>query len=68
MLTVVVSTLVKFLPSDILGEENVEDPEVRAASTKEFGLDQPIYIQYTERVGRLIQGDLGSSETQHLYR
>ena len=65
---VVVTTLLKLLPSDIIGEEDVKDPEVRAASTKESGLDQPIYIEYAKRVGRLIQGDLGSPETQHLYR
>ena len=65
VLTVVVFTFVQLLPGDIIdvmiGEEDVEDPEVRAALTKEFGLDQPIYIQYAKWVGRLMQGDLGTS-------
>ncbi len=65
VLTVVVFTFVQLLPGDIIGvmigEEDVEDPEVRAALTKEFGLHQPIYIQYAKWVRRLMQGDLGTS-------
>ena len=57
----VVFTFVQLLPGDIIdtmiGEEDVEDPEVRAALEKEFGLDQPVYVQYAKWLGRAIQGE-----------
>ena len=65
VLTVVVFTFVQLLPGDIIdtmiGEEDVEDPEVRAALEKEFGLDQPVYVQYAKWLGRAIQGEFGKS-------
>tara|TARA_A100001037_G_C15135347_1_gene630832 strand:+ start:545 stop:1495 length:951 start_codon:yes stop_codon:yes gene_type:complete len=65
VLTVVVFTFVQLLPGDIIdtmiGEEDVEDPEVRAALEKEFGLDQPVYVQYVKWLGRAIQGEFGKS-------
>ena len=45
----------------MIGEEDVEDPEVRIALTKELGLDQPLYVQYGKWIGRILQGDLGKS-------
>ena len=43
VLTVVVFLFVQLLPGDIIdimiGEEGIEDPEVRIALTKELGLD-----------------------------
>jgi len=62
VLTVVVFLFVQLLPGDIMiGEEDVEDPEVRIALTKELGLDQPLYVQYGKWIGRILQGDLGKS-------
>ena len=65
VLTVVVFTFVQLLPGDIIdtmiGEEDVEDPELRAALEKEFGLDQPVYVQYAKWLGRAIQGEFGKS-------
>ena len=65
VLTVVVFTFVQLLPGDIIdtmiGEEDVEDPEVRAALEKEFGLDQPVYVQYAKWLGRAVPGEFGKS-------
>lgn len=53
------------LPGDVIdvlaGEEDIEDPEVRAALEKEFGLDQPIYVQYLVWAGRISRGNFGKS-------
>jgi peptide/nickel transport system permease protein len=47
---------------DVLsGEENIEDPEVRAALEKEFGLDKPIYVQYLVWLGNVVRGNFGKS-------
>ena len=61
VLTVLVFTVVQLLPGDIIDVMIGEDPEARAALTKEFGLDQPFNIQCAKWAGRLMQGDLGTS-------
>jgi peptide/nickel transport system permease protein len=65
VLTVVVFGFIQLLPGDIIdtmmGEEDIEDPEVRAALEKEFGLDQPIYVQYGKWLYRAMKGDFGKS-------
>lgn len=65
ILSMIVYSFIHFLPGDVIdvlaGEEDIEDPEVRAALEKEFGLDQPIYIQYLTWLGRVLQGDFGKS-------
>ena len=65
VLTVVVFTFVQMLPGDIIdhmmGEEDIEDPEVRAALEEEFGLNDPIFLQYGKWIGRVLQGDLSKS-------
>ncbi|MDP6389660.1 MAG: ABC transporter permease [Alphaproteobacteria bacterium] len=65
VVTVVVFSFVELLPGDIvetlIGEEDVEDPEVRKALIEEFGLDQPIYVRYGKWLYRVVQGDLGKS-------
>lgn len=45
----------------MLGANSTASPAVRAAITKDFGLDQSLLIQYMEFLGRLLQGDLGRS-------
>jgi ABC-type dipeptide/oligopeptide/nickel transport system permease component len=44
----------------ITGERDVS-PAVRAAVTKKFGLDKPIYVQYGKYMVLLVQGDMGDS-------
>ncbi|MWV64876.1 ABC transporter permease subunit [Halorubrum sp. JWXQ-INN 858] len=36
-------------------------PELRAQIARNLGLDQPIYVQYAQYLGGLIQGDMGYS-------
>lgn len=65
LVSIIVFSFVHFLPGDVIdmlaGEEGIEDPEVRAALEKEFGLDKPIYIQYFVWLGRVVQGNFGKS-------
>lgn len=66
ILTIVVFAFVHALPGDVIdtltsGDEDVTDPEVRAALTKEYGLDKPIYIQYGNWLVRILHGDFGTS-------
>ena len=65
ILTVVVFGFVQALPGDIIdalaGQDAAEDPQVRAALEKEFGLDQPIYVQYGHWLGHIAVGDFGKS-------
>jgi len=65
LLSVMVFGFVHALPGSIVdtlaGEEAAEDPEVRKALEKEFGLDEPIYVQYGLWLGKLLRGDLGKS-------
>lgn len=65
VLSVMVFGFVHALPGDIIdtlaGEEAVEDPEVRKALEKEFGLDRPIYVQYGVWLGKVMRGDFGNS-------
>ncbi|MDF0729488.1 ABC transporter permease [Pseudomonas entomophila] len=41
-------------------------PESIEATRREYGLDQPLPVQYLLYLGRLLQGDLGMSYSQHL--
>jgi peptide/nickel transport system permease protein len=45
--------------SAILGERAT--PETRAALSKAFGLDQPVWVQYLKFLGRAAHGDFGVS-------
>jgi peptide/nickel transport system permease protein len=57
ILSIIVFSFVHLLPGDVIdvlaGEEDIQDPEVRAALEKEFGLDKPIYIQYLVWLGNV---------------
>jgi peptide/nickel transport system permease protein len=65
VLTVVVFLFVHLLPGDVIdalaGAEDREDPEVRAALEKEFGLDKPLHVQYFVWLGNVLQGEFGKS-------
>jgi peptide/nickel transport system permease protein len=65
ILSIIVFSFVHLLPGDVIdvlaGEEDIQDPEVRAALEKEFGLDKPIYIQYLVWLGNVLRGNFGKS-------
>lgn len=65
VLTVVVFAFVQLLPGDVIdtlvGDEEAEDPIIRAALMEEYGLDKPIYVQYGIWLGKALQGDFGKS-------
>jgi peptide/nickel transport system permease protein len=65
ILSIVVFSMVHFLPGDVIdvlaGEESINDPEVRAALEKEYGLDKPVYVQYLVWFGKVLRGDFGKS-------
>ncbi len=44
-----------------LGQSAYSDPTIVAAFEKEFGLDQPVPVQYIKYVQNLVQGNLGIS-------
>jgi peptide/nickel transport system permease protein len=70
LLVLVIVSLATFLltqavPGDpisaILSDRQADNPEVRAALEKRWGLDQPMPVQYVVYVGNLLQGDWGES-------
>ncbi len=56
--------LIRLVPGDpietMAGERGI-DPERHQALLKEYGLDQPLLVQYGYYIGRVLQGDLGRS-------
>ena len=64
IVTVLVFSLILLLPGDaavaLVGLENAS--EERLAGIRErLGLDQPLWVQYGRWLGRVVQGDLGTS-------
>lgn len=47
----------------IIGERNLSNPDVVAAARAEWGLDQPLPVQYARYLKNLVQGDMGTSFT-----
>ena len=45
----------------VLGDRQADNPEVRAALERRWGLDKPLPLQYFYYVGNLLQGDWGES-------
>ena len=64
-ITFIAFSVTQLVPGDPvaanLGQSAYSDPEIVAAFEKEFGLDQPVPIQYITYLGKLVQGDLGVS-------
>jgi peptide/nickel transport system permease protein len=62
VLTVVTFVMVRLMPGDVVttltGIENVSD-EARERITREYGLDQPLPVQYLRWLSHVVQGDLG---------
>ncbi|MCG8709875.1 ABC transporter permease [Brenneria sp. 4F2] len=56
---------VKMIPGDpvaiLSGGENVVDAAYRSALIQQFGLDQPLWMQYLRYCGQALQGDFGLS-------
>jgi peptide/nickel transport system permease protein len=71
MVLVIVSiatfTLAHAIPGDpiaaVLGDRQADNPEVRAALERRWGLDKPLPLQYVYYIGNLLQGDWGESIT-----
>jgi dipeptide transport system permease protein len=63
-ITLVAFFLIRLVPGDpietMAGERGI-DAATHAKLLKEFGLDQPLYVQYGYYIGRVLQGDLGRS-------
>ncbi len=64
-LTLVVFLVSHLLPGDPvaahLGQRSMENPEIVAAFREQWGLDQPLYVQYLAFLKNLAQGNLGVS-------
>ena len=64
-LTVLVFFMLRLIPGTVveqmIGADAVVSPEMVAELRRFFGLDQPWYTQYAAWIGRLAQGDLGTS-------
>ncbi|WP_120995012.1 ABC transporter permease subunit [Stutzerimonas urumqiensis] len=62
--TLLTFALIRMIPGDpvevMMGERRV-DPELHAAAMERLGLNKPLYLQYIDYVGALLQGDLGES-------
>ncbi|WP_035339576.1 MULTISPECIES: ABC transporter permease [Dickeya] len=56
---------VKLVPGDpvaiLSGGDNVVDAAYRTALIKQFGLDQPVWVQYLHYCGQALLGDFGTS-------
>ncbi len=63
LVSIMIFTLLRVTPGDpirvLLGEE--PNPETIAALRHEYGLDQPIPVQYVNWIGRFVRGDMGRS-------
>ncbi|MDY7548589.1 ABC transporter permease subunit [Glaciimonas sp. Gout2] len=67
-ITLLVFLLIHMIPGNVVeaisGERGM-DPVRYAQMMKEFGLDQPLYVQYFSYLGQVFHGNLGISVTTH---
>ena len=63
LVTAGVFFLIHLTPGDPIDAMMAEsaDPDVKAALSRQLGLDQPIHVQYLRWMGRVLHGDLGRS-------
>jgi len=63
LVTAGVFFLIHLTPGDPIDAMMAEsaDPSVKAALSRQLGLDQPIYVQYLRWMGGVLRGDLGRS-------
>ena len=63
-LTLIAFFLIRIVPGDpietMAGERGI-DPARHAELLREYGLDQPLFVQYGRYIGRVLHGDLGRS-------
>ena len=64
-LTVLIFLMLRLIPGTVveqmIGVDAIASPTMVAQLKAFFGLDQPWYLQYGRWIGRLVQGDLGTS-------
>ncbi|BDI21864.1 ABC transporter permease [Herbiconiux sp. L3-i23] len=64
-IVIVAFSLTSLLPGDAvtsqLGEQAAANPEIVARFRAQYGLDQPLYVQFFAYLGNLFQGNLGTS-------
>ena len=70
LISLVIFTIIHLAPGDpvtimISGLAGKVSPEDRDRMIKDFGLDEPIHVQYVLWLGRLFRGDLGHSYAYH---
>lgn len=53
-----------FVPGDPLASNKAMSPEIRANLEHEYGLDQPVLVQYGRFLSNMLRGDFGISFTQ----
>jgi peptide/nickel transport system permease protein len=67
--TIVTFILTNLVPGDpvaaALGQRAAEDPAIVARFRAQYGLDQPLIVQYFTYLGNLLHGDLGESQLTH---
>jgi len=57
-------SFIRLLPGDpvmLMSGERVMAPERHAQVMHDLGLDRPVYVQYLDYLGNVVQGDLGAS-------
>lgn len=63
--SLVTFTLVRLIPGDAtllaIGVDQRASPEVREAMRRAYGLDQPQPVQFARWLGKVVQGELGTS-------
>lgn len=67
-ITLLVFSLIHMIPGnavEALSGERGMDPARYARLLHEFGLDQPLYVQYLAYLGKLLKGDMGFSIITH---
>lgn len=64
IITTVTFFLVRMLPGTPLANEEKLPQEIREQILEQYGLKQPLYVQYFKFMGHLVQGDLGMSLSQ----
>jgi len=62
-MSVVIFLMVRLMPGDVvdimLGQETAASEEVLATLRRQYGLDQPLHIQYIRWMSHILRGDLG---------
>ncbi len=60
ILTTIVFFLIRVLPGDPFTSDKTT-PQIRASMMEYYGLDKPVYVQYTKYIKNLLSGEMGYS-------